>query len=480
MTDGAGISNNQPRVPTGVRGLDTITRGGLFREGIYIVVGRPGSGKTTLAHQVCFHHVSHQGRVAYVTLLSESHARMVTQMKSMSFYDESKVGSSLVYMNGFSALEADGLDGLLKMLRATVREQKADLMVLDGVLSANAFSKTPVDYKKFINELQSWIGVVGCTVLFLTSGAAGASVEPEYTMVDGIIELRSKRLALRRLRELSIRKFRGTGISEGAHPYEITGDGLIVYPRVEAHFDSYPQKAGPIRFLSSGIDGFDALLGGGFRGESATIVLGSSGTGKTTLGLHFLASGIEHGENALYFGFCEPPAQLITQGELFHMPMRRWVEEGKLEILWRPPAENILDKLAYDLVVAARKRKAARVVVDGLFGFRTSGYPERLPGFCAVLNQELRALGITMLMIEEGQRLRLPGTRASIVSALFDNIVHLRSDAAGQRRDRTIWVQKARQAAHGSATRSFAITDAGMALLEDPSDSKGSDGSRKG
>jgi circadian clock protein KaiC len=416
-----------------------------------------------------------QGRVAYVTLLSESHSRMVTQMKSMSFYEEAHVGSSLIYVNGFAALEADGLDGLLKMLRATVREQKADLLVLDGLLSASALSKTPLDYKKFINELQSWIGVVGCTVLFLTNGGPGASVEPEYTMVDGIVELRSRRVALRRLRELSIRKFRGTAVLEGAHPYQITGDGLIVYPRVEAQLDSYPRKAGPVGFLSSGIDGLDALLGGGFRAGSATVVLGPSGTGKTTLGLHFLAEGLRRGESALHFGFYEPPAQLVAQAELFAMPLGRWIDDGKLQLIWRPPAENILDALAYDLVVTARRAKVSRLVIDGLFGFRTSGYQQRLPGFCAVLNQELRALGITMLMTEEGHRLRLPGVHAQVASALFDNVVNLRSDGGGPAGGRTIRVRKARQAPHDNMSRAFTITDRGIVLAAVPSQSGGAD-----
>lgn len=261
MIEGTESSEKEPRLQTGVTGIDTITRGGLFRAGLYIVVGRPGSGKTTVAHQIAFHHVKRRGRVAYVTLLSENHARMVTQMRSMSFYDETCVGASVIYTNGFSALETGGLDGLLKVLRSCVREQKADLLVLDGLVSASASSSTPVQYKKFINELQSWVGVVGCTILFLTSGNPGASAEPEYTMVDGIIELRSRRIGLRRLRHLSIRKFRGTSVLEGSHNYEITGDGLIVYPRIETQLNSYPLAEPSTGFVASGVAGLESAAG---------------------------------------------------------------------------------------------------------------------------------------------------------------------------------------------------------------------------
>jgi len=231
-----------------------------------------------------------------------------------------------------------------------------------------------------------------------------------------------------------------------------------------------------VRFLSSGIDGLDPFLGGGFRAGSATVVIGPSGTGKTTLGLHFLADGVRRGETALYFGFYEPPAQLIAQGELFGMPFQRWVDERKLQMVWKPPAESILDALAYELVVTARREKATRLVVDGLFGFRTAGYPHRLAGFCAVLNQELRALGITMLMTEEGNRLRLPGIDAQVVSALFDNVVQLRADASGQTGERTIRVRKARQTAHHNVSRVFTITDRGMVLASASTKGGGGDG----
>ena len=73
------------RIASGVPGLDAILRGGFLKDGIYIIQGSPGAGKTILANQICFHHASNGGRVLYVTLLAESHARMLQHIGQLGF-----------------------------------------------------------------------------------------------------------------------------------------------------------------------------------------------------------------------------------------------------------------------------------------------------------------------------------------------------------------------------------------------------------
>jgi circadian clock protein KaiC len=464
MTDSPSPSVLARRVPTGITGLDTITRGGFFRAGLYIVVGRPGSGKTTLGNQVCFEHVRRGGRAVYVTLLAENHARMLSQMHGMRFFDEALVGAGLLYVNGFSALQSEGLAGLLAMLRRIVREHRADLLVLDGMMNAGAVGATSVEYKKFINELQTWVGMVGCTVLFLRSAGNDVAVEPEYTMVDGILELRSRRRGLESLRQLVIRKYRGTAYLEGAHPYEIASEGIVVYPRIEAQLDSYPAAAASQEQLSSGVPGLDALLGGGYPTGSSTLLLGASGVGKTTFGLHFVAEGARRREAALVFGFYEPPAEIIAVARALGLATDGWgVQGGPVALSWRSPAENILDELAYDLVLRVRGAGVKRLFIDGLNGFRACAYPERLPGFFAVLHQELRALGVTTMYSEEGTRLVL-GEISGATSALFDNVIRLRHASEDGRPLRTLEIKKVRKQRHDRRRHAFEITGNGVVL----------------
>jgi circadian clock protein KaiC len=452
------------RILTGIPGLDELLRGGLWRAGIYIVVGSPGSGKTILANQICYHHVRGGGRAAYITLLSETHARMLAQMEVMSFFDRSAVGTSLHYLNAFSAIESGGLAGLLELVRRVVRDHRADLLVIDGMITAGLMSASRVEYKKFLNELQTWVGVIGCTVLFLSSGGPKGADRPEDTMVDGLLELRTVTPAMRAIRQLRIAKFRGSPFTEGHHHYLITGDGVRVYPRFEAHAaPAGPRRSGE-HLVSVGIPRLDEMLGGGVREGSITLVLGSSGAGKTTLGLQFLAAGAARGERGLHFGFYESEDDVRDKGDRFGLDLSGLVQHGDLEIAWRSPAEGILDVVAAELLERVRGRGVRRLFVDGLVGFKEAAYPERVPGFFSALSHDLAGRGVTTLITEETQELYIQRVEVPTpgVSAIFQNIVFVRQVETGSELERLISVVKARDTAHERSLRRFDIRRDGI------------------
>lgn len=74
------------RLKTGVAGLDRILEGGLLRGGLYMVRGAPGSGKTIFGNQICYANARAGGQSAFITLLSESHARMMLHLESLDFF----------------------------------------------------------------------------------------------------------------------------------------------------------------------------------------------------------------------------------------------------------------------------------------------------------------------------------------------------------------------------------------------------------
>jgi circadian clock protein KaiC len=465
-----GAAQGLRRQSSGVDGLDTILRGGVFRGGIYIVAGAPGAGKTILGNQACFRHAARGSRALYVTLLAETHAQMLAYMRGLAFYDHQQVGARLRYLSAYKVIEDEGLDGLLRLLRASVREHGADLLVIDGAMTAESLAESPVAYKRFIHELQTWVGVVGCTVLLLTSAVAdlGARVLPAHTMVDGILELRSSVFGSRIARQLAVVKFRGGEYLEGFHAYRITSEGLRVFPRLETLPPTAAGKGWPSRArVSTGVSGLDELFQGGYPAGSSTLLFGPSGSGKTLLALHFLDAAARAGERCLFFGFFEKPDVLRDKARRLQLLSGR----GKrpVDVVWQPPFEGVLDELALRLLGRVAELEATRVVIDGLVGFKEAAtYPPRLAGFFAALGHELTALGATTVVTDEsgGPAARdLDVAGGAGVSAVFDNLLYLRQVDDGARVRRLVTVLKSRDSAHEQALRELAISGRGVSIF---------------
>src|SRR3978361_400596 len=226
---------NIERLTSGVPGLDTILCGGFTKAGLHILLGPPGTGKTTLGNQVCYHHAVSGGRALYVTLLAESIDRMLLHLGTMRFFDGSRLPEQLSYISGLEALNNEGLPGLIALLRREVAAHKATILMLDGLVTAEDHATSATEFKKFIQELQAQAGLYGCTVFLLTS-TKGQATPPEHTMVDGIIELTNVRYGSRTEWGLFVNKLRGSNVLPCRHPFLITPDGLVVYPRIEAAF----------------------------------------------------------------------------------------------------------------------------------------------------------------------------------------------------------------------------------------------------
>ena len=455
------------RTSTGVAGLDAILNGGLLPDALYIISGRPGAGKTILANQIAFAHVRAGGRVVYATLLAETHARLIAQMRILSFYDEKTVGRELQYLNALEAVTDEGLPGLLELARRMVRDQRATLLVLDGMVTAERLAKSDAEYKRFISELQTWVGVVGCTVLFVTSSGMGPTISPEHTMVDGIIELSAELFQMRSLRRIAVTKFRGGAFLEGQHSYLITGDGLRVFPRIESlpYGDGGTQEA---TRLATGIPGLDDVLRGGLMSRSTTLLLGSSGAGKTVFGLQFLAEGARLGESSLHFGFYEPVHNVISKADRLGFEFTRLIDEDKLAVQWFRPAEVHIDGLVEQLLKLVRERGVKRLFIDGFVGFRSTHPSERISTVFSAVSDELVALGVTTIISDETRELFVKEVEVPTpnVSAIFHNIVFVRHVEVGAELLRLVSVMKTRDSGADRQLWRYEIGDNGISLVE--------------
>ena len=455
------------RLPTGVPGLDTILLGGFFRGGLYLIVGEPGTGKTILTNQIAFHHVATGGPVVYVTLLVETHGRMLAHLQPLAFFAPAAVARTLHYFSGASVLQEQNLDALLTLLTGLVREQQATLLVLEGFDTAQAVAPSDLALKHFLQALQVTMEVRGCTTLLVAQAAVPGSL-PTRAAVDGLIELCDQHVGLRRVRQLEVLKFRGSAYLRNPHAFEITDAGLTVYPRTEA---LVPLPLPPLDArrprLGFGSPGLDAMLHGGPFARSCTMLLGTPGSGKTLLGLHFLAAGARQGEPGLYFGFDEPPAWLQPKADAIGLDFSRHVAEQRIDLLWQAPLDSLLDALTAQLLARVRARQVRRVFIDGLSGLEhAQSYPERMFEFFTALVLQLRALGVTTVFSAEVTQLFGPEVALPVdyASGATDNIIFLRYVELHAHLYRLISIMKMRDSGYDTALREFTITAQGIAV----------------
>lgn len=459
------------RFPTGVTGLDTILGGGLFEGGMYFVDGRPGVGKTILVNQVCHAHAADGGRVVYVTLLAESHARLVSHLGMLRFFRPELVGTAVEYIGGYGALRDGGPRALLELLRSVLRERRPTILVLDGVASLALAAPGALALKEVALELQVLAALSGCTTILISSQTVGEP-SPTHTIVDGIIELSRRGHALRAVREVEVVKLRGAAHLLGRHELEITDEGMRIHPRTEAVVAARrPMPAASEDRLITGVGALDAMLHGGVKRATTTLLLGFAGSGKTMLGLHFLAAGEAAGEPGLFFGFYESPPRLIAAAVGCGLPLDRLTRAGLTHFLWNTPLHDPVDLLAERLLDAVRRHAVRRLVIDGLEGFRASAiYPQRVLPFLTALTNELRARGVTTFITDETLAAVGPDIRVSTrgVSAVMENLIVLEYLDVGPDLKRLISVVKERGSSHDASMREMRIGPRGIEIDPTP------------
>jgi circadian clock protein KaiC len=283
--------------------------------------------------------------------------------------------------------------------------------------------------------------------MFLLTSAGEAAISPEHTMVDGMIELSDELYGWRSVRDLHVRKFRGSSYLRGRHAFRITGNGIEVFPRTESLL-SEPSRdpAGETRLITSGSAGLDKMVGGGLTAGSTTLVVGPTGSGKTALGLQFL-SGASEAEPGLHFGFFESNARLLTKSDSLGLDIRKLVKDGHVELLWQAPTEDLIDALAETLLAAVRRRKVKRVVIDGLSAFqRLTTSADRIAPFFTALVNELRGMRVTTYATLEVPDLIGPIARAPVsdLSTITENLILLRYVELHSRLYRLISILKMR------------------------------------
>src|SRR5581483_8313203 len=132
--------------------------------------------------------------------------------------------------------------------------------------------------------------------------------------------------------------------------------------------------------LSTGIEGLDEILGGGFPANRLYLIDGDPGTGKTTIALQFLLEGIRLGESVLYVSLSETREELESvvrshgwsaEGlDIFELgPTEEFVKPEEQYTIFHP-SEVELGDTTKAVLEAVERSKPTRVEFDSLSEMR--------------------------------------------------------------------------------------------------------------
>ncbi|MFP4435873.1 MAG: RAD55 family ATPase [Chloroflexaceae bacterium] len=387
-------------LPTGVPGLDMVLGGGLPVGSMLLVVGGPGSGKTILSQQLCFNlTATHARRAIYFSTLTEPHSKIVRQIRPFHFFDDRRLGDTVLLL----ALEnfmQQGLEATAETIVRTARQQRADLVCIDGFRAIEGMCTQPIDVRRFLYQLSSQLHLLGTTTLIaLERGLSEFDDYGAYTIADGVLACHFDVHGVRHQRKIEVRKLRTMAPLTGLHSYRISAAGWTIFPRIEAlvaarYSDSERRNA--CTYLSSGLTRLDELLGGGYTTGSTTLIAGEPGMGKTLLSFYYLHEAIKQGEAALFIGFHEHPDQLLAKAEYFGIPLAAAVQSGQIQLRIFAPTELEPDAISAVIHQAVEEQGIQRLVVDELFELeRATAREERMHDYLGALVTFLYNAGVT-------------------------------------------------------------------------------------
>jgi circadian clock protein KaiC len=459
------------KAPTGIRGLDEITLGGLPHGRTTIVCGGPGCGKTMLGIEFLVRGALEFDEPGVLMAFEETPEDIASNVASLGFDIEDLAAKKKLFLDYISVEPSEiaetgdyDLEALFIRLQNAVETIGAKRVMFDTVEALFTGFRNPAILRAEFRRLFRWLKDRGLTTILTAERGEGTLTRQglEEYVSDCVILLDHRikdQISSRRLRVV---KYRGTKHGADEYPFLIDERGMSVLPITALQLQHNVSD----ERISSGVPDLDEMLEGeGYFRGSTVLLSGTAGSGKTTLAASFAQATCRRGERCLYIDFEESPKQVARNMRSVGIDLAPWSEKGLLfHEAWRPTQFGIeMHLLRIHKLIEQVKPQA--VILDPITNLISSSTEKEVYSMLLRLIDTMKNAGITAVFVSlTGGGSTLEGTNIGI-SSLTDTWILLRDIELNGERNRCLYVLKSRGMAHSNQLREFVMTDHGIRLV---------------
>ena len=466
------LTRRLPKAPTGIRGLDEITGGGLPRGRPTLVCGGAGCGKTLLAAEFLVRGATEFGEPGVLMAFEETEKELTANVASLGFdlaglVRQKKILVDYVHIER-GVMQESGeydLEGIFVRLGHAIDSIGAKRVVLDTLEVLFASLPNEAILRAELRRLFRWLKDKGVTaVITAERGRESLTRHGMEEYVSDCVLLLDHRvhdqIATRHLRVV---KYRGAQHGTNEFPFLIGAEGISVLPITSLGLNHEVSS----ERIATGIPRLDAMLGGrGFYRGSSILLTGTPGTGKTSVAANFAQAAGRRGERTLFFSFEESPAQIVRNMKSIGLRLEPLVKRGLLRFHSQRPSHYGLEMHLATMFKEIGEFRPQVVVVDPITSLVELGMASEGKAMVTRLVDYLKAQQITTLftsLTEDGHTLV---DNVAAVTAPMDAWLSLQDFEGNGERNRVFYVLKARGMAHSNQIREFLISDRGIDIVD--------------
>lgn len=471
--------NQLQKCPTGIKGFDEITEGGLPKNRTTLVSGSAGSGKTLFGIDFLINGAIKFKEPGVLMSFEETEDELYKDVASLhldlqGLVSKKKILIEHVLLERKDIQETDfNLEGLFVRLEHAIDSIGARRIVLDSIESLFAGITDDGILRLEIKRLFRWLKEKQVTAI-----VTGEPVQEFYTrhgleqyISDCIILLDNRvkeQIAIRRIR---IVKYRGSKHGTNEYPFVIDKEGLSVIPITSAGLD----QPGTAKKVSTGIPSLDKMFRGtpGYTRGSTVLVSGTAGTGKTSLAAAFAVASCKRGERCLFLSYEESSGQLTQNMSSIGFHFEPMIKKGLLKIVSIRPSFFGLEMHLLDLYRLIAEFKPKAVVIDPLTSLIGEGDQRDIRSMITRMIDLLKSNVITTFFTSLVSSAAQNDTSGEIgVSSLIDTWIVVREleEDISKKRIRGLFIVKSRGTGHDSDVHKLILSDDGIILM--PMDSE--------